>query len=159
MIRFGQHADIPAIIDIGQRTIDASKTYDAKVDPAKAAYMLRRTINDRKMALFVAEKAGKVVGFFIAMKDEEWFAKSYYGTDLAFCVLPEHADQGVWLLRRFLRWCRAEGIRPMLALSTGLDPDGRTGQMYEAHGLKRVGGVYAITLNKGGENEQTSQGS
>ena len=73
MIRFGTHSDIPAIIEIGQRTIDASKTYDAKVDPVKAAYMLRRAINDRKMALFVAEKADQVVGFFIAMKDEEWF--------------------------------------------------------------------------------------
>ena len=153
MIRFGSHTDIPAIISIGQQVIDRSKTYDAKVDPAKAAYMLRRAINDRKMALFVAEKAGQVVGFFIAMKDEEWFSKSYYGTDLAFCVLPEHGDQGVWLLRRFLRWCKAEKIRPVLALSTGLDEEGRTGRMYEAHGLERVGGVYAVTLNKGHTHE------
>lgn len=143
MIRNGTHADIPAIISIGQQVIDRSKTYDATVDPAKAAYMLRRAITDRKMALFVAEKAGLVVGFFIAMKDEHWFAKSWYGTDIGFCVLPEHADQGVWLLRRFLRWCKAEQIKPMLALSTGLDPDGRTGRMYEAHELTNMGGIYA----------------
>lgn len=143
MIRLGTHADIPAIISIGQQVIDRSKTYDATVDPCKAAYMLRRAITDRKMALFVAEKAGQCVGFFIAMKDEHWFAKSHYGTDLAFCVLPEHTDQAVWLLRRFLRWCKAEQVKPMLALSTGLDPDGRTGCMYEAHGLTNMGGIFA----------------
>lgn len=143
MIRNGTHADIPAIIDIGQQVIDRSKTYDAKVDPAKAAYMLRRAITDRKMALFVAEKAGQVVGFFIAMKDEHWFARSFYGTDIGFCVLPEHSEQGVWLLRRFLRWCKAEQLKPMLALSTGLDPDGRTGRLYEAHGLLNMGSIHA----------------
>ena len=144
MIRFGTHADIPAIISIGQQVIDRSKTYDATVDPAKAAYMLRRAITDRKMALFVAEKAGQCVGFFIALKDEHWFAKSYYATDIAFCVLPEHADQGVWLLRRFIRWCKAENIKQIqLGLSTGLDEEGRTGKLYEAHGLTLVGGIYA----------------
>ena len=144
MIRNGTHADIPAIIKIGQQVIDRSKTYDAKVDPAKAAYMLRRAITDRKMALFVADKAGQVVGFFIAMKDEHWFAKSHYGTDIGFHVLSNSADQAVWLLRRFLRWCKAENIKPMLALSTGLDPEGRTGRMYEAHGLVNMGGIYTL---------------
>lgn len=144
MIRLGTHADIPAIIRIGQQVIDASKTYNAKVDPAKAAYMLRRAINDRKMELFVAEKAGQCVGFFIALIDEHWFAKSYYATDIAFCVLPEHAEQGVWLLRRFMRWCKANKIKQVqLGLSTGLDADGRTGRLYEAHGLTLVGGIYA----------------
>lgn len=144
MIRLGTHADIPAIIRIGQQVIDASKTYNAKVDPAKAAYMLRRAINDRKMELFVAEKAGQCVGFFIALIDEHWFAKSYYATDIAFCVLPEHVEQGVWLLRRFMRWCKANKIKQVqLGLSTGLDADGRTGRLYEAHGLTLVGGIYA----------------
>jgi GNAT superfamily N-acetyltransferase len=146
MIRFGNHADIPAIIAIGQKVINASKTYSGEVDPQKAAYMLRRAINDRRMALFVAEKAGHVVGFFISLQDEHWFAKSTYATDLAFCVLPEHADQGVWLLRRFIRWCQASNIKSIqLGLSTGMDPEGRTGKLYEAHGLTNVGGIYATT--------------
>ena len=149
MIRNATLSDIPAIIAIGQQVIDASKTFDAKVDKDKVSYMIRRALNDRKMAVWVSEKAGTVTGFFIAIMDEDWYAKSYYGSDLAFCVSPEHADQGVWLLRRFLRWCKEKNIRPVLALSTGMDVDGRTGKMYEAHGLQKVGGVYAITLDKG----------
>ncbi len=144
MIRLATHSDIPAMIDIGQQVIDKSQTYNDRVDPVKAAYMVRRAINDKKMAVFIAEEADEVVGFLIALKDENWFAKSYYGTDLAFCVLPEYADQGVWLLRRFIRWCRKNDIENItLGLSTGLDPDGRTGKLYESHGLKFVGGVYS----------------
>ncbi|MBE0418563.1 GNAT family N-acetyltransferase [Pseudoalteromonas nigrifaciens] len=144
MIRTARHSDIPAIIEIGQKVIDKSKTYNAKIDPTKAAYMIRRAISDKKMDVFIAEKAGKVVGFFIALKDEYWFAKKYYATDIAFCVLPEHADQGVWLLRRFIRWCNKNNIENIqLGLSTGLDPEGRTGKLYEKHGLTLVGGIYA----------------
>lgn len=148
MIRTGIHADIPAIIKIGQQVIDASTTYIEPVDKDKASYMLRRAINDRQMALFVAERAGQVVGFFIGLIDEHWFSKGRYATDIAFCVLPEHADQGVWLLRRFLRWADAAGVKSkQLGLSTGIDIGGRTGQMYEAHGLSRVGGIFAA-VNK-----------
>ena len=148
MIRHGTHADIPAIIKIGQQVIDASKTYSSPVDKDKASYMLRRAINDRQMALFVAEKAGQVVGFFIGLTDEHWFSKERYATDIGFCVLPEHAEQGVWLLRRFMRWAKSAGLSSIqLGLSTGLDVDGRTGQMYQAHGFSKVGGIFAA-LNK-----------
>jgi GNAT superfamily N-acetyltransferase len=146
MIRFGTHADIPAIIKIGQLIIDASQTYSMPVDKDKASYMLRRAISDRQMALFVAERAGKVVGFFIGLMDEHWFSKERYATDVGFCVLPEHADQGVWLLRRFMRWAKGAGVSSIqLGLSTGMDADGRTGQMYQAHGLSKVGGIFAST--------------
>lgn len=84
MIRTGTHSDIPAMIEIGQQVIDKSQTYNDEIDPVKSAYMIRRAISDKKMEVFIAEKAGKVVGFFIALKDENWFAKSYYGTDIAF---------------------------------------------------------------------------
>jgi GNAT superfamily N-acetyltransferase len=144
MIRKAKFTDIPSIISIGQKVIDKSTTYNVKVNPEKAAYMIRRAVNDKKMDVFVAEKADQVVGFLIALKDEYWFAKKYYATDLAFCVLPEHAEQGVWLLRRFIRWCKKQKIENIqLGLSTGLDPEGRTGKLYESHGLTLVGGIYA----------------
>ncbi|NCT48762.1 MAG: GNAT family N-acetyltransferase [Paraglaciecola sp.] len=95
------------------------------------------------MEFFVAQKADQVVGFLLAIKDEHWFSNSSYGTDFAFCVLPDHAEQGVWLLRRFIRWCKAFNIPMMMGLSTGMDVDGRTGKMYEMHGLPRVGGIHA----------------
>ncbi len=156
MIRMANHADIPAILDIGSKVISAAKTLDCELDPAQASKVIRQALNHRRHAVFAAEKAGQVVGFFIALQDQFWFSKTSYATDLAFCVLPEHADQAVWLLRRFLRWCKQQDIKHIqLGLSTGLDPESRTGRLYEAHGLKLVGGIYS-TVFTGGSDERVS---
>ena len=120
-----------------------SLAHDCEVDETKAIKAFRRSLSDKNMALFVAQKADQVVGFLLAIKDEHWFSKASYGTDLAFCVLPEHSDQGVWLLRRFIRWCKSLNLPIAMGLSTGMDIEGRTSQMYEAHGLKNVGGMHA----------------
>lgn len=148
MIRFGTHSDIPAMLDIGRQVIAEAKTLNCELDTELAAKTIRQALNHRKHAVFVAEKAGIVVGFFIAMQDQFWFSKSHYATDLAFCVAPEHRDQAVWLLRRFIRWCQEHRISHIqLGLSTGLDAEGRTGQLYEAHGLKLAGGIYSTTFD------------
>lgn len=148
MIRFGTHSDIPAMLDIGRQVIAEAKTLNCELDTELAAKTIRQALNHRKHAVFVAEKAGIVVGFFIAMQDQFWFSKSHYATDLAFCVAPEHRDQAVWLLRRFIRWCQEHRISHIqLGLSTGLDTEGRTGQLYEAHGLKLAGGIYSTTFD------------
>jgi hypothetical protein len=143
MIRLGGHEDINQIIEIGQKVIDSSLTFDCSIDVKKASKLLRRSISDKNMELFVAQEADQVVGFLLAIKDEHWFSKTSYGTDLAFCVLPEHVDQGVWLFRRFMRWCKTQNLPVMMGLSTGMDVNGRTGAMYEKHGLNQIGGIYA----------------
>lgn len=148
MIRFGTHSDIPAMLDIGRQVIAEAKTLNCELDTELAAKTIRQALNHRKHAVFVAEKAGIVVGFFIALQDQFWFSKTHYATDLAFCVAPEHRDQAVWLLRRFIRWCQEHRISHIqLGLSTGLDTEGRTGQVYEAHGLKLAGGIYSTTFD------------
>ena len=148
MIRFGTHTDIPAMLDIGRQVISEAKTLNCELEPELAAKTIRQALNHRKHAVFVAEKAGIVVGFFIALQDQFWFSKTHYATDLAFCVAPEHRDQAVWLLRRFIRWCQEHRISHIqLGLSTGLDTEGRTGQLYEAHGLKLAGGIYSTTFD------------
>lgn len=148
MIRFGTHTDIPAMLDIGRQVIAEAKTLNCELDTELAAKTIRQALNHRKHAVFVADKAGIVVGFFIALQDQFWFSKTHYATDLAFCVAPEHRDQAVWLLRRFIRWCQEHRISHIqLGLSTGLDTEGRTGQLYEAHGLKLAGGIYSTTFD------------
>lgn len=148
MIRFGTHSDIPAMLDIGRLVIADAKTLNCELDTELAAKTIRQALNHKKHAVFVAEKAGLVVGFFIALQDQFWFSKTHYATDLAFCVTPEHRDQAVWLLRRFIRWCQEHRISHIqLGLSTGLDTEGRTGQLYEAHGLKLAGGIYSTTFD------------
>jgi hypothetical protein len=151
MIRLGNHNDINQIIEIGKSVIDRSLTFDCGVDSDKAGKVLRRAMSDKKMELFVAVKADQVVGFLLALKDEHWFSRSMYGTDLAFCVDPAHLDQGVWLFRRFKRWCNSQNLPIMMGLSTGMDVSGRTGEMYQTHGLKSVGGIFATVKKQEGE--------
>lgn len=148
MIRTATYHDLKAILEIGRRTIEASPTYPVVMDDVKASYMVRRCIADKSMEAFVSEIDGKITGFILAMQEEHFFSRDWYATDLCFCVLPSHADQAVWLLRRFIRWAnsnpKVKSI--MLGVSSGLDKDGRLGQLYEKHGLKSAGGLYVKIL-------------
>lgn len=144
MIRTATHADLKRILEIGRITLAKAPSYPVEMDDTKVSYMVRRCISDKSMEAFVAVVDGEVVGFLLAMQEEHWFSKDCYATDLTFCVLPEHADQAVWLLRRFIRWAKSfSKVKSiLLGVSSGLDTDGRIGQLYQKHGLNLVGGFY-----------------
>lgn len=150
MIRLGTLADIPAILDIGQTGIDQSVTDSSPVNKTKASAVLRKAVNHAHMELFVAEVDKVIVGFLVAIINDQWYNDDKYVTDLAFCTKPGHEDQAVWLFRRMLRWADSKGLPTLAALNAGGEKAERTGQMYEAHGMTRVGGVYF----KGVRNEQ-----
>lgn len=145
MIRTATHADLKRILEIGRITLAKAPSYPVEMDDTKASYMVRRCIADRGMEAFVAVVNGEVVGFLLAMQEEHFFSKDCYATDLAFCVLPEYADQAVWLLRRFIRWAKTfpKVKSIMLGVSSGLDADGRIGELYQKHGLSSAGGLYS----------------
>ncbi|HDS1207483.1 TPA: GNAT family N-acetyltransferase [Shewanella algae] len=150
MIRTATHADMNAIVSIGKVTLEKSPTYPVTLDDNKARYMVRRCISDRSMEIFVAVVDGEVVGFIMGMMEEHWFSKDCYATDLTFCVLPEHGDQAVWLLRRFIRWAKSfpKVKSILLGVSSGMDADGRIGQLYERHGFTIVGGFYSLIFSQ-----------
>lgn len=146
MIRVGTHADIPAIIDIGQSL--KSETDRSKLNIKRAATVLRQAISSAQHCLFVAEVGGKVVGFIVGAVQDVWYNDDKIATDLGFMTREGFENQAVWLLRRFLRWARDKNIPAMMAISTGrLDAD-RTGDLYAKHGLARVGGMYYGGLNE-----------
>lgn len=118
------------------------------MDDKKASYIVRRSINDRNMETFVAVVDGEIVGFLIGMQEEHVFSKDAYATDIVFCVMPEHASQAVWLLRRFLRWAKQfpKVKTVVMGISSGLDVTGSLGGLYEKHGLKGAGGLYIKIL-------------
>ena len=148
MIRTATHADLKRILEIGEVTLIKAPAYPVDMDIPKTSYMVRRCISDKGMEAFVAEVNGEIVGFLLAMQEQHWFSKDCYATDLAFCVLPEHADQAVWLLRRFIRWAKTfpKVKSIMLGVSSGLDIDGRIGELYQKHGLLSAGGLYSRTI-------------
>lgn len=144
MIRKGALTDIPAILSIGEEAITAVSIDKTPVNRQKAASLLRKAVNHAMMDLFVAEVDGEVVGFVVAMINDQWYNDDKYVTDLAFCTRKGHEDQAVWLFRRLYRWSREKGLPMLVATNAGGDRAERTGAMYEAHGLTRVGGMYHL---------------
>ena len=149
MIRLVKHEDIPALVSIGKAVLARSPTYEqVALDANKARYMVRRSMSDKSMDTFVAEVDGQVVGFLVALEEEHWFSKSRYATDLAFLVMPIHAEQAVWLLRRFIRWATGQPKvdMMMMGISSGLDEKGRLAELYKRHGFRDQGGVFVRKL-------------
>lgn len=144
MIRKGRLADIPVILDIGDQAVAMVAVDQTPVNRQKASGLLRKAVNHALMDLFVAEVDGKVVGFVVAMVNDQWYNDDKYVTDLAFCTAKGHEDQAVWLFRRLYRWSRERGLPMLMATNAGGDRAERTGAMYEAHGLTRVGGMFHL---------------
>jgi len=151
MIRAATHNDLAAMLVIGRNTLSNSPSYPVEIDDFKASYTARRCISDRSMCAFVAEIDGNVVGFILGMQEEHFFSRDCYATDLVFCVEPEHADQAVWLLRRFIRWAKSfpKVKSIMLGISSGMDLNGRLGELYQRHGLEQAGGLFVKIIGDG----------
>jgi hypothetical protein len=144
MIRDGKHEDIPAVIDIGQSLV--SLTDRSQVNIKKAAATLRQSISSAQHCFFVAEVDGKIVGFIVGAIQDVWYNDDKVATDLGLMTRAGHEGQAVWLIRRFLRWARSKQVPTLMGVSTGAESAERTGQMYEAHGLTKVGGMYYGSL-------------
>jgi hypothetical protein len=105
------------------------------------------------MCAFVAEVNGEIVGFILGMQEEHFFSRDCYATDLVFCVKDDHPEQAVWLLRRFIRWAKTfKKVKSIiLGISSGMDTDGRLGEVYKRHGINESGRIYIQLL----DNEET----
>lgn len=154
MIRNATHNDLSAMLAIGRNTLSNSPSYPVEMDDKKSAYMIRRCISDHSMCAFVTEINGVVVGFILGVQEEHFFSRDSYATDLVFCVEPDYADQAVWLLRRFIRWAKTfpKVKSIMLGISSGMDPNGRLGELYQHHGLKPAGGLFVKVIGDGVQN-------
>lgn len=139
MIQQARMKDIEDIVDMGRTMFEAS-AYSAHLgdfDEMDAKTALARYIADRKQSLvLVNETQGLVDGFIVATTCFMPFSTRGYVSDVAFC---SNGGRGVKLLREVMSWARKSGKACMFANGFG---DPRTDKLYEAVGLKRVGGLY-----------------
>lgn len=143
MIRQATVDDITDIIKLGQDAIAESK-YLPDYDPLKARKTLAFFISAAKCTVFVAVKKQRVVGFIIGLVDEYWWGKAQYASDAGFYVDPEYRGFAPQLIKALQRWAfKFPKVRDLtLGISTGVETVERTGQMYEALGFTKVGGMY-----------------
>jgi len=144
-VRLATAQDVGSAMKVGKRILSRS-TIDAEVYDLQAKRLMLRCINDAHMNLWVAEHADIIVGFFMGIKEQHWFSREKYATDICFCVDPRHGNYAAPMVRRFVKWAKLDPkVKDInLAISSGLDKDGRTGRLYENLGFTQVGGVYAL---------------
>ncbi len=148
-VRLAKFEDVAGALEVGRRVLDRS-VIDAELYDLQAKKLMLRCISDANMNLWVAEHADTIVGFFMGIKEQHWFSREKYASDISFCVDDRHGNYAAPMVRRFIKWAKTDPkVKDItLAISSGLDKDGRTGRMYENLGFTHTGGVYALLPEK-----------
>lgn len=149
MIREATTKDIAEIIRLGEELRETSP-FVANINPQKARKNLAFFINSKRCLVLVAEHHGEVVGFIVGGIADSWFSDQQMVTDTAFYVRPKYRSYSVGMVKRLRSWgMQFPKVREItLGISTGLDPDERTGRLYEHLGLTRVGGMFTQNLGE-----------
>lgn len=147
-IRLATATDIDDAIKVGEKILKRS-VYKADLFSLQAKKVMLRALNDASMALWVAEHKGKIVGFFLAIKEQHWFSRKKYAADMCFVMDDQHGNYAAPIIKQFIKWAKSDPkvTDIHLAISSGLDNDGRTGRMYQNLGFTQVGGVYSLLEN------------
>lgn len=146
MICAATYKDVDRILEIG-RDMAAKISQHYIIDDFKTRKTLLFLINSRRGCVFVAKnKAGDVIGFIAGQIDALWFSKACYATDVAFLVEHGYPMQSYLLAKTFVSWAKSfnDVVDITLNISSGMDPKGRLGRLYERLGLKPMGGCYSF---------------
>jgi L-amino acid N-acyltransferase YncA len=146
MIRNATPADIPKLVEMGQKLHDET-TY------AHVSYAADRVANTCLLMmnqgfLVVAEKNGEVVGVMMGDVQTPWYTNERMGFDMTLYIEPEHRNgmMAMRMIKRFEEWCIAMGatqIRP--GIGTG-NPS--VAKLYLALGYKAVGTFFLKDIER-----------
>lgn len=144
-VRIAKVQDITDAIEVGKKILTRS-TIDAEVYELQARKVMLRAINDANMNIWIAEHDGRIVGFLLTIKEQHWFSRDKYASDICFVLEDSHGNYAAPMIRRFIKWAKSDPkVKDItLGISSGLDQDGRTGRMYQNLGFSPVGGVYSL---------------
>lgn len=147
MIRAATADDITGMIELA-RSVLAKSPVLPPMNEAKARRLAAQAIASARMCAFVAEHGGKVVGFLLGSTDDYWWGDAQYASDIAFICHPNHGNYAPGLIRKLEKWATKfpKVIDVTLAISSGLDADGRAGRMYQNCGYAPVGGMFVKKL-------------
>ena len=143
MIRAANYDDLPALLDMG-RLMHAESYYGRFPYDAEKIEALLRVLIDGEGCVFLYERDGRLIGYFLGMLGEHWFGHSTLACDLALYVLPD--ERGTLaapsLIKAFVRWAKSVGADDVqLAISTDVHAN-RTARLFEGFGFRSVGGIY-----------------
>lgn len=143
-------ADIPDMLEFGQRLVTESPTYAQRgFDPIKAAAHFENLIaGPAAGVIFVVEIEGAIVGGFAGGINEDWQSHHKLAFDYVLYVLPDcrKTGAGALLIEAFINWSVAMGAgRIQCGTATGINVDG-TVKLYQHMGFEVVGHFLEMEL-------------
>lgn len=141
MIRPARVADLPAMVDLALGFHDKSVYSIYKTDPKRMRMSLLEVISNRTGFAVVAEHGGKITGMLAGAKQELWFTRQLYASDIIF--VSRQPGDGARMVRKFESWAFSDArVKEVtLAISSGIHPEG-TSKLYEALGFEYLGPMY-----------------
>ena len=140
MIRVATLDDIDRIVEIGKAMHEESSYCDLPFDSVKVSNLMAGLI-DGHGVVFVAEKAGAIIGGFAGGVAEFWFCDSLHAFDYGLFILPEHrgGSAAIRLLSAFEHWAKSMGaVWCDVGITTGVHTE-KTARMYEKLGYNQSG--------------------
>ena len=150
MIRVATLDDIETIVSLGERLhVESSYSY-LPFNAMKVRYLMAGIIGGDNGVVFVAEKAGEIIGGIAGGVTEFWFCDELHGFDYSFFVHPEHrgGSAAFRLLLAFESWCKNMGAKQMdIGITTGIHVD-KTTRFYEKMGFVKSGQLFRKALEE-----------
>jgi len=144
MIRPVSNRDIPQCVLLGAAMHKESRYAHLDFSVPKVVNMIETIITSDDWCGFVAEKDHNLIGFAAGYVMPHFFGDDLTSGDLAIYVSKVHRGGmlGVKLVKAYVAWCEAKGVKePMLGVSAGITPE-RTGQLYERMGFTEKYCIY-----------------
>jgi RimJ/RimL family protein N-acetyltransferase len=140
MIRTATEQDVERIVELGEMLHRESPRWSRlSYSKERAGNMIRHLTTHEQGAVFVAERAGVVVGGIAGWVDRHWSSDDKVAQEVSFFMAPEARGSisATRLICALRAWAEAKGAVFLQAgTSTGLDPE-RTARLYERLGFTR----------------------
>lgn len=139
-IRVATLADLPRILDLGEQLHKESPRWSRiSFNRERAGAALAAMIDGTNGVVFVAERAGVVVGGIAGVIEQHWSSDDRIAHEVSFFMEP--TARGGYVATRLVcalrEWGRIKGAAWLNAgTSTGVEPE-RTARLYEALGFAR----------------------
>lgn len=142
MIRLATLADVPALVTMGQRFLEATD-YGAHLatSPAHLEELARALLATDQAAIFVAEVGGVVVGCLALHVFPHPMSGEQTANELVWWVNPEARGVGLLLLRRGEQWAKAMGAQTLQMVAPQAATDVQA--FYQRAGFVPVETMYA----------------
>lgn len=141
MIRPATLLDVPDMLDLAERFHAESALAYVPFNREKLARVIGGLIDYPRGLALVAIRCGRVIGGFLGVAEEHFFADVMFSTDLCTFIAPEYRGGmvGPALLRAYVRWAKQVGVACINAgIVSGINQP-RTVRVFESVGFAQTG--------------------